>query len=314
MASLMNPVVSVCIPAFHQAEFLRKTLNSIQNQDFTDYELVISDDSLDNSVQDLLGEFEFSGRLRYSKNSIPLGSPANWNKAVDLSNGALIKIMHHDDWFSSSSSLREYVELIGQDPKIGFAFSGVNTQSQRSNTSRHQFASTKDVSALKLNSMPLMLRNCIGSPSSTIVRRECFKSYRENLQWLVDVFQYAEILENTQFAFTSRALIYSTTDAEHQITNSCQNNPSLLIYEYLYFFDCINDLDHVNCSPYIDYLNELILKYKIKQEHEIRATGYQGVIPHEILEVLGFSDVLKQWKLLKLRFRRKVDELLLNLT
>lgn len=310
----MNPAVSICIPTYRQTDFLRKTLDSIQNQDFIDYELVISDDSPDSSVQDLLVEFDFSGRLRYSKNSIPLGSPANWNKAVDLSSGALIKIMHHDDWFSSPSSLGEYVELIGQDPKIGFAFSGVNTQSPGSNAFKYQFARTKDISELKHNKMLLMLRNCIGSPSSTIMRRECFKSYRKNLQWLVDVFQYAEILDKTEFAYTSKALIYSTTDAEHQITKSCQNNPSLLIYEYLYFFDRINDFDHVNCSPYIDYLNELILKYKIKQEHEIRATGYQGVIPHEILEVLGFSDVLKQWKLLKLRFRRKVNELLLNLT
>ena len=309
----MKPAVSICIPAYRQTEFLRKTLESIQIQDFTDYELVISDDSPDSSVQDLLGEFVFSGRLLYSKNPISLGSPANWNKAVDLSSGELIKIMHHDDWFSSPSSLGEYVNLIGQDPKIGFAFSGVNTQSPRSNVFKHQFASTKDINALKLNRMPLMLRNCIGPPSSTIVRRECFKSYRENLQWLVDVYQYAEILESTKFAFTPKALIYSTTDADHQITNTCQNNPGLLIYEYLYFFDHTNNHGHVNCTPYIDYLNELVLKYKIKQKSEIRAYGYQGAIPGEVLQTLGFSDTRKQLKLLELKIRRKVNEVLLGL-
>lgn len=309
----MSPTVSICLPTYCQTHFLRKTLDSILTQEFTDYELVISDDSPDDSVSQLLNEYSFPGKLIYSKNEPSLGSPANWNKAVDLSSGDLIKIMHHDDWFTSSTSLGEFVDLIGDDQNVGFAFSGVNTQSPGSNVFKHQFASTKDINALELNRMPLMLRNCIGPPSSTIVRRECFKNYRENLQWLVDVFQYAEILESTKFAFTPKALIYSTTDAEHQITNSCQNNPGLLIYEYLYFFDHIKNLGQVNCAPYIAYLNELVLRYKIKQVSEIHAYGYQGVIPREILEVLGFSDARKQLKLLELKIRRKVNEVFLGL-
>ena len=310
MTSLMNPVVSICIPAYRQIQFLKKTLESIQAQEFTDYELVISDDSPDDSVQKLLKEFNFLGKLIYSKNASPLGSPANWNKAVDLCTGDLIKMMHHDDWFSGPDSLGGFVDLIGNDPKVGFAFSGVNTKSPNSDTYLHQYVSTKEVRALKSNRMPLMLGNCIGPPSSTIIRREHFKRYRENLQWLVDVFQYAEILDETEFAFTPKALIYSTTGAEHQITNSCQNNPGLLIYEYLYFFEHIKKLCQINCHPYINYLKELILKYGIEQESAIRRYGYEGNIPPEILEVLQLSSSRKQLKLLELKIRRKANAVL----
>lgn len=285
-------------------------MESIRSQEFTDYELVISDDSPDDSVSQLLKEFSFPGKLIYSKNETALGSPTNWNKAVDLSRGDLIKIMHHDDWFSGSASLGEFVDLIGDDHKVGFAFSGVNTKSPHSGAYTHQYVSAKEVQLLKSNRMPLMLRNCIGPPSSTIIRRECFKKYRENLQWLVDVFQYAEILDKSQFTCTPKALIYSTTDAEHQITNSCQNNPGLLIYEYLYFFDHIKKLDQIQLGPYIAYLNELILKYGIEQESEIRQYGYEGDIPPQTLEIMGLSSIGKRLKLLELKIRRKANDAL----
>jgi hypothetical protein len=161
--------------------------------------------------------------------------------------------------------------------------------------------------------MPLMLRNCIGPPSATIIRRESFVQYCENLQWLVDVFQYAEILDKTQFAFTPKALIYSTTDAEHQITNSCQNNPGLLIYEYLYYFEQIQKWGQTNLTPYIAYLNELILKYGIKQESEIRQYGFTGQIPREMLQVFGLSAPRKQLKLLGLKIYRKANDVLRSL-
>lgn len=306
----MNPTVSICLPTYCQTHFLRKTLDSILAQEFTDYELVISDDSPDDSVSQLLKEYSFPGKLIYSKNDPSLGSPANWNKAVDLSSGDLIKIMHHDDWFTSSTSLGEFVDLIGDDQNVGFAFSGVNTKSSNSDACTYHFASARDIDAMKIDRMPLMLRNCIGPPSSTIIRRSHFKKYRENLQWLVDVFQYAEIMDKTEFAFTTKALIYSTANAEHQVTNYCQNNPGLLIYEYFYFFENFKKIGLEKSSAYIAYLTELILKYNIKQELEIRQYGYDGLIPREVSRALELSSIGKKLKLFELKVRRKANEIL----
>ncbi|APC05319.1 hypothetical protein AOC10_01635 [Polynucleobacter asymbioticus] len=306
--SEMIPTVSICLPTYCQTEFLRKTLDSIVAQEFQDYELIVSDDSPDNSVERLLQEYDFSDKLIYSKNVIALGSPANWNQAIELSKGRLIKIMHHDDWFSSPTSLGEFVSLINANPQAGFAFSGVNTKSPNARKYLHQFASRREVDVLQLDRMPLMLRNCIGPPSSTIVKRECFKAYRENLQWLVDVYQYSEILEQTSFAYTPKALIYSTTDAEHQITNTCQQNPGLLLYEYLCFFNNFEKLSPTKNTAYLNYLIELVLKYGINNEREIRNIGFDGAIHPHLIKVMNFSNAQKQLKLLELKIRRKINE------
>ena len=60
-----TPKVSLCIPAYKQVEYLRVTLNSVLKQDFHDYELIVTDDSADDSVKNLLSEFDFKGKLKY---------------------------------------------------------------------------------------------------------------------------------------------------------------------------------------------------------------------------------------------------------
>ena len=81
------PKVSICIPTYKQVDYLRKTLDSVLLQDFHDYELIISDDSSDDSVENLLREFDFKGKLNYFRNSVALGSPANWNYSIKQAKG-----------------------------------------------------------------------------------------------------------------------------------------------------------------------------------------------------------------------------------
>ena len=44
--------------------------------------------------------------------------------------------MHHDDWFSNSSSLGEFVRLLDENPDAGFAFSGATAKVAESKKSR----------------------------------------------------------------------------------------------------------------------------------------------------------------------------------
>ena len=75
--ALSMPRLSICIPTYCQTEFLRATLLSVHAQEFSDYELIISDDSPGDSVAELVASFDFGGRLRYYRNPAVLGSPGN---------------------------------------------------------------------------------------------------------------------------------------------------------------------------------------------------------------------------------------------
>ena len=50
----MNPFVSICIPAYKRISYLKRLLESIIIQTYKDYEVIITDDSDNDSVKDLL--------------------------------------------------------------------------------------------------------------------------------------------------------------------------------------------------------------------------------------------------------------------
>jgi glycosyltransferase involved in cell wall biosynthesis len=49
----MNPKISICIPAYKQADKLEKLLHSIENQTYRDFEVIVTDDSPNDEVRDL---------------------------------------------------------------------------------------------------------------------------------------------------------------------------------------------------------------------------------------------------------------------
>ena len=60
--------VSICIPAYKRTVFLRRLLQSIEMQTFKDFEVIVSDDSDDDSVFQLVNEFSKNINILYFKN------------------------------------------------------------------------------------------------------------------------------------------------------------------------------------------------------------------------------------------------------
>src|SRR5687768_8688741 len=110
----MTPLISICIPAYKRTEYLKRLLDSISIQSFRDFEVVVTDDSNDDSVSILLKSYEAAFPLRYQKNVLSLGTPENWNEGVRIATGIWIKIMHDDDWFEDADALRKFASSTGK--------------------------------------------------------------------------------------------------------------------------------------------------------------------------------------------------------
>lgn len=226
--------VSICIPAYKHVEFLKRCLDSILEQSCTDFEIIITDDSPDDSIQALVKDIYTDARIRYYKNTIALGSPANWNEGLRYAEGVYVKIMHHDDWFSSAHSLQEYVNLLDDNSAVDIAFSGSCDINGSEICKEHEVNS---VVLSKLNRQPerLFLGNVLGAPSVCIFRNRKGYVFDPKLIWLVDTDFYIRTIGNLGLAYTSQKLV-NIGVSEFQITNSDLSNNKIRVAEKLYLY------------------------------------------------------------------------------
>jgi len=121
---MSNPFFSVIIPAHNAEEYMRRGLDSIKSQDFTDYELIIICDACTDNTYKIAEEYadhcmftEF-GRAGSARNA-----------GLDIARGDWILFMDDDDWYMPGA-FRRIAEALEQRPGIdilafGFEWKGV---------------------------------------------------------------------------------------------------------------------------------------------------------------------------------------------
>jgi glycosyltransferase involved in cell wall biosynthesis len=236
-----NVKVSIVVPAYKNPAGIRRLLESVSAQDFSDYEIVVSDDTQDDSVKDMCESISVKSgmKLRYKRHKVPSGAAANWNAALDMADGEYVKIMHHDDWFADRRSLGAFVSMLDNDRDAVMAFSGtyqVILDSDGREVSRSaRYITENDAKGFEMDYRRVYLGNTIGAPSAVIVRNGKIK-YDEKLSWLVDMEYYMDLLSGgTGFKYTTDPLVCIGI-SNSQLTNSCIDDDRRNIEEYSYVY------------------------------------------------------------------------------
>ena len=279
----MSPKLSLCIPTYNQTNFLRKTLESIIQQKFQAFEIIITDDSDTDDVRHLIESFSFDIKIQYLKNSERLDSPENWNYAMSLAQGDYIKILHHDDWLAHENALEQFVDLLDQNPQADFAFG--RTIVWTNGQTRVHPVSSEELDYLSKDPLYLIQRNCIGAPSATIFRnRPDLIQFDPKIQWLVDLDFYIRLLQiNPKFVFQETPLIYTANQANHQVTAKFLLNKEDELNEYFYLFEKYQLSDKLN-EDYLIVFRRLFLKYDILDIKELEFI--KSDIPEKLLKSL----------------------------
>lgn len=278
------PKVSICIPAYNNERSIERLLKSIYNQTYKDYEIVITDDSNDNRVKELVSHYP---DVRYYKNEKRLGSTANWNEAVSKSHGDYIKIMHHDDWFSSKDSLKQFVQMLDEHKETDIAFSGTWQYNETDKYARHIVK--EDAQLIKDNYKNLFLGNTIGAPSAAIYRKSNIL-FDQNLTWLVDMEFYMGILKkNPNYIYTEEPLI-SIGMSKDQLTESCISDKEINIREYgnIYVKHSLNN-DIKYRKKMLDILMQNDADYNIAKNYEVSPYLYYMLKCKKILSKIAWK-------------------------
>jgi glycosyltransferase involved in cell wall biosynthesis len=214
--------VSIILPSFNHELFLRDRLNSILNQTFKDWQIIIIDDkSSDNSLQ-ILTEFYESNKQKvkhFSVNESNSGSGYfSWKKGIELANTEYIWVAETDD-YSDEKFLEEQIKALDQNNNCALSFCAsvyVDYDQSFSHTSEKR---TSDLQVPRneymifdgkvlIDRMPF--ETYITNGSSVVFRKpkggissEIFE-YRQ----CSDIFLWTFLVESSSFIFLNKELNY----------------------------------------------------------------------------------------------------------
>ncbi len=290
--------VSICIPAYEQPDNLDKCLASILEQTFTDYEVIITDDSKTDSLRPVVAKYINKIDIKYSKNNKSKGSPENWNESLMRAKGKYIKILHHDDNFRRNTSLEEFVNLIENDKNAKVVFCSSSHIDNNGKYLSNHILNEKAMTKIKKDTNMLLFGNMIGAPSIMMYESSIDLKFDKRMKWLVDIDFYIRLLKDNKFVFTQEELININIGEEERVTASCIDDRVINIYETMIMFEKFN-LKKITFSYKLFFL-KLFLKFNIRSCYDIEVCGYKARVDTQVSKLFSYVKLfLPIYKLLR---------------
>ena len=183
------PKLSVCIPAYDMnglgATYLGESFRTLENQNLTDFEVIVSDQSGDNDVFELCKVWgERLNLHHYWNRDGKRQASANVNYALGKARGAVYKVLFQDDFILSKTVLQDILDAFeGEDAMWLLKGSGVTRNGQ----------TIERPMVPRLTPKLHFGKNTVSSPSVLAFRASSEHFFDENLIWLMDVEFYARL-------------------------------------------------------------------------------------------------------------------------
>lgn len=162
---MMSPTVSILMPVYKTAPYLREAMDSILSQTFTDYELIVLDDCSPDNAGEIMDTYSDPRIVRY-KGEKNVGLSNILNVGIEMARGKYIARMDSDD-LSYPDRLRIQVEYLESHPDIDLVSVGMQL-----------FGAKDDVWVREPNPEKVKINALFHSPilhASSMWRRERFE-------------------------------------------------------------------------------------------------------------------------------------------
>ena len=113
-----NPKVSVVVPANNAERYISEAIESVLNQTFEDYELIIVNDGSTDRTEDIILDYQkMDPRIIYLKNEENLRICRTLNRGLEAARGDYIARMDADDW-SYPARLEKQLDYMRNNPDV----------------------------------------------------------------------------------------------------------------------------------------------------------------------------------------------------
>ncbi len=309
---MSKPFISICIPTYKRTHLLKKLLDSISIQTFRDFEIIINDNSPDDSVEKLINAYKTELPIFYEKNQTIISAGSNCIKVMRRANADWIKVMHDDDWFDSQNALQIFADTAVKSGK-DFIFCASNLVKLDAGSKKKELLSAGRKKMLDDSIFCLFYLNVIGHPSVVMHRKDTSIEYDANFNWVQDVDFYMRYLDaHPGYIYIPQPLV-NIGKGPTQESNKYYKNIKVELPEY---FTLLSKYEqNLSCrNEYVFHLIwNMVKRYKIKGIEQLYAKGYIGPKPCGLDEIIAYQEkipgiVLKQVNWSKKFMRRCFDK------
>jgi len=208
--------VSILIPTFNRANYLRMAINSALNQTYLNIEIIVLDDCSTDETINMSKEYRDKKNLKFIRNEKNIGFIANWNKGVKLSSGEYIKIMGDDD-LVDKNCVAEEVRVLDGISDVGIVCSNyfiidennnITMQDNNINPYRLFHADTKENGGDFIKNY-LLQKRPLGWPTAILFRKRDIDKvgfFDINIGSYADIDMWCRILRFTNLYYLDKVL------------------------------------------------------------------------------------------------------------
>ncbi len=183
------------ICTYNRADYISKSIHSVLNQTFKNFEVIIVDDCSTDDTKQIIGAFN-DHRIKYFFNEDNLGITRSRNRALQLSSGEYIAVLDSDDYWTDDTKLEKQIGFL--ENNLDFALVGTQSKiiDERDNEVGEIVSELEDA---KIRNR-ILLKNQF-THSSVLYRKDALlNGYNQSLFIWEDYFAWLEIGKRFKFA------------------------------------------------------------------------------------------------------------------
>lgn len=203
LLNVKNIEISVIMPVYNAGKFLEETIESILNQTFTDFELIVlNDKSTDNSAEIIKHLQAKDSRIIFIDKEQNVGPARLRNEGIALARGKYIALMDADD-ISLPNRFKKQWHLLESNEKVGICgtwFTLFKENGKRILNAKPEL--NKELRVL------LLIDNIIGNPT-VMMRKSILEgvAYNEDYVPVEDYELWTQLIDKTQFYNIQESLL-----------------------------------------------------------------------------------------------------------
>ena len=285
---LERPMISVILPNYNHANFLPERLHSIFNQTYTDFEVIILDDSsTDNSVT-ILNEYKSHPKLsHFIVNDNNTGSPfLQWKKGIDLAKGKYIWIAESDD-SCELDFLEKQIKILEEKKAVVTVAKTIKfkTKAKLGEVSHPIFK--KDKNSPVLNEDQFLYCPVLNVSSLVFLRENALKAcHFVNFRLIGDRVFYQEAFGEDIFYFNSQTQSFfrKEGDSVSSLVYKSINYYNLYFKEHIQFAYMFYNKNKISKQTYLSYIDRFFkrVRDRLQKKQKLSYTYFKIFIRYKL--------------------------------